>query len=334
MKPTIHYEQSIDYQYSQILDNILRDGQKVEERTGTGAQSLFFQNLSYKFNGVFDLDDRGSLHFEIPAILGKKLAMKPLIGELVWFLKGMTNNNELEAMNSTIWREWAKSDGDLGPIYGEQWRRMPIPEEYRTGKLAGKKTFDQIFDVATEIRNNPKSRRHIVVAYNPVAAHLQSLPACHAMMQWSVRPNNGYDLYDRTAFTSGKNTLDLIVYQRSADMFLGVPFNICSYGILQALMAFHTGTVPGRINFTFGDAHIYDNHVEQVKKYRDQFHELTYEEDVPLSVMSVDVGKSPESLFNEYVDGPQSDKCFTLDPSDFSILQYSPMPAIKAPVAV
>jgi thymidylate synthase len=150
------------------------------------------------------------------------------------------------------------------------------------------------------------------------------------MMQWSVRPvgrdAGGY-------FGRGKSALDLIIYQRSADMFLGVPFNICSYGILQALMAYHTGTVPGTLNFTFGDAHIYDNHVEQVKKYRDQINEVWYDDDIPLSVMSVKVGKH-ERLFNQYVDGQASENCFVLKPEDFSIIKYSPQPFIKAPVAV
>ncbi len=215
-------------QYLDLLNNVMTNGIKKKDRTGTGALSIFGYQMR------FDLDR----HF--PLLTTKKLHLKSIIYELLWFLKGDTNIKYLNDHGVRIWDEWADETGDLGHIYGYQWRSWPQPD--------GRK-IDQISRVIHSIRNEPDSRRHIVSAWNVGELDNMALPPCHVLFQFYV----------------GKGKLSCQLYQRSADIFLGVPFNIASYSLLTMMIAQVTGLQPGEFIHTFGDAHIYLNHIEQVK---------------------------------------------------------------------
>ena len=215
-------------QYLDLLDHVLKNGIKKEDRTGTGTISTFGYQMR------FDLADG------FPVLTTKKLHLKSIIHELLWFLKGSTNVKYLQENGVRIWNEWADEDGELGPIYGYQWRSWP---DYKGGNI------DQISQVIESIKNNPNSRRHIVSAWNVGAIDDMNLPPCHILFQFYV--------------ADGKLSCQL--YQRSADIFLGVPFNIASYALLLQMVAQVTGLKPGTFVHTLGDAHIYLNHIEQVK---------------------------------------------------------------------
>jgi len=215
-------------QYLDLLDHVLKNGIKKEDRTGTGTISTFGYQMR------FDLADG------FPVLTTKKLHLKSIIYELLWFLKGSTNVKYLQENGVRIWNEWADEDGELGPIYGYQWRSWP---DYKGGNI------DQISQVIESIKNNPNSRRHIVSAWNVGAIDDMNLPPCHILFQFYV--------------ADGKLSCQL--YQRSADIFLGVPFNIASYALLLQMVAQVTGLKPGTFVHTLGDAHIYLNHIEQVK---------------------------------------------------------------------
>lgn len=215
-------------QYLDLLNNVMTNGIKKKDRTGTGALSIFGYQMR------FDLDR----HF--PLLTTKKLHLKSIIYELLWFLKGDTNIKYLNDHGVRIWDEWADETGDLGHIYGYQWRSWPQPD--------GRK-IDQISRVIHSIRNEPDSRRHIVSAWNVGEMDNMALPPCHVLFQFYV----------------GKGKLSCQLYQRSADIFLGVPFNIASYSLVTMMIAQVTGLQPGEFIHTFGDAHIYLNHIEQVK---------------------------------------------------------------------
>lgn len=215
-------------QYLDLLNNVMTNGIKKKDRTGTGALSIFGYQMR------FDLDQ----HF--PLLTTKKLHLKSIIYELLWFLKGDTNIKYLNDHGVRIWDEWADEKGDLGHIYGYQWRSWPKPD--------GEK-IDQISRVIHSIRNEPDSRRHIVSAWNVGELDKMALPPCHVLFQFYV----------------GKGKLSCQLYQRSADIFLGVPFNIASYSLVTMMIAQVTGLQPGEFIHTFGDAHIYLNHIEQVK---------------------------------------------------------------------
>lgn len=262
-------------QYLQLLDHILKNGTEKSDRTGTGTRSVFGYQMR------FDLADG------FPLLTTKKLHLKSIIHELLWFLKGDTNVRYLQENGVRIWNEWADENGDLGHVYGYQWRSWP---DYNGGFI------DQIAEAQNTIRHNPDSRRIIVSAWNVADINNMKLPPCHALFQFYVADGR----------------LSLQLYQRSADCFLGVPFNIASYALLLMMMAQSTGLQPGEFIHTLGDAHLYLNHLEQARL------QLT-REPRPL----------PKMIIN-----PDKKDIFDFDYSDFSLEDYNPHPHIKADVSV
>jgi thymidylate synthase len=262
-------------QYLDLLKRVLSGGVQKEDRTGTGTMSVFGHQMRFNLAEGF------------PVLTTKKLHLKSIIHELLWFLKGDTNIRYLNENGVRIWNEWADENGDLGPIYGYQWRSWP---DYSGGHI------DQINEVIRTIKNNPDSRRIIVSAWNVGDIPQMKLPPCHCFFQFYV--------------ADGKLSLQL--YQRSADIFLGVPFNIASYALLLKMMAQATGLQEGDFVHTFGDAHIYNNHLEQVKL------QLT-REPRPL----------PEMKIN-----PDVKSIFDFRYEDFELVEYNPHPHIKGEVAV
>ena len=260
--------------YLSLLDKILKEGTDRPDRTGTGSRSLFGCQLKFDLSQGF------------PLVTTKKTHLKSVIYELLWFLKGDTNVKYLQDHNVKIWNEWADKNGDLGRVYGAQWRSW---------KTAGGKTIDQISQVVKNIKKDPFSRRHLVVAYNPGELEEMALPPCHAFFQ----------------FYTANNKLSCQLYQRSADAFLGVPFNIASYSLLTLMMSQVCGLKPGHFIHTFGDAHIYHNHFQQVKT---QLSRKPY----PLPFIKI----KPESCLFDY------------NYENFELINYQHHPAIKAPVAV
>ena len=262
-------------QYHELMERVLREGLEKRDRTGTGTLSLFGHQMR------FDL----ALGF--PLLTTKKLHVKSIIYELLWFLKGDTNVAFLQEHGVRIWDEWADEKGDLGPVYGKQWRSWPKGD-------GG--TIDQIAQVVADIKRNPDSRRLIVTAWNPADIGKMALPPCHCLFQFYVA--NG--------------RLSCQLYQRSADIFLGVPFNIASYALLTMMMAQVTGLKPGEFVHTFGDAHLYLNHLEQA---REQLTRHPY----ALPVMKLNPGIT---------------EIFAFRYEDFALEDYQAHPHIKAPVAV
>lgn len=262
-------------QYHQLLRYILEHGVEKTDRTGTGTQSVF----GYQFR--FNLEEG------FPLVTTKKLHLKSIIYELLWFLKGETNIAYLNENGVSIWDEWANEQGDLGPVYGKQWRSW----EGKDGKVV-----DQINDLITQIKTNPDSRRLIVSAWNVADLPAMALMPCHALFQFYV--------------ANGKLSCQL--YQRSADVFLGVPFNIASYALLTHMIAQVCGLGVGDFVHTFGDVHIYNNHREQVLLQLSR-------EPYPLPTLQIN------SAVNDI---------FSFQYQDFSLLNYQHHPAIKAPVAV
>jgi thymidylate synthase len=275
-------------QYHDALQTILDQGVVSSDRTGTGTVSYFGMQQRYSLSDGF------------PLVTTKKLHLKSIIHELLWFLAGDTNIKYLKDNGVSIWDEWADENGDLGPVYGYQWRHFPAmvkSNETANGEpLYFARSVDQIADLVDAIRATPDSRRLIVSAWNPADVPDMALPPCHTL--WQVR------------IAGGK--LHLQLYQRSADMFLGVPFNIASYSLLLLMLAHVTGYEPGDFVHTIGDAHIYSNHMEQVKLQLSR---------TPKALPTVRIKRDVPSLFD-----------FTYD--DFEVLNYDPDPAIKAPVAV
>ncbi|GAB3618606.1 thymidylate synthase [Okibacterium endophyticum] len=262
-------------QYLDLLSDVLENGTEKSDRTGTGTLSVFGRQMR------FDLADG------FPALTTKKLHLTSIIGELIWFLRGDTNVRWLQERGITIWDEWADENGDLGPVYGHQWRSWPAPDGH---------TIDQIAKVIDSIRNNPDSRRHVVSAWNVAEVDDMALPPCHTMFQFYVA--NG--------------TLSCQLYQRSADIFLGVPFNIASYALLTQMVAQVTGLKAGEFVHTLGDAHLYLNHIEQAKL------QLTREPGA-LPVMQIN---------------PERTKIDEFELDDFTLVKYVAAPSIKAPIAV
>ncbi|WP_134703987.1 thymidylate synthase [Ammoniphilus sp. YIM 78166] len=262
-------------QYHELCQHILDTGVSKEDRTGTGTISTFGYQMRFPLAEGF------------PLVTTKKLHLKSIIHELLWFLRGSTNNNELEEVGVRIWREWAKEDGDLGPVYGKQWRSWSCPDGT---------TVDQIAQVVHDIKTNPDSRRLIVSAWNVADIPQMALAPCHTMFQFYV--------------ANGKLSCQL--YQRSADVFLGVPFNIASYALLTMMIAQVCDLEPGDFVHTFGDAHIYNNHIEQVKL------QLT-REPRPL----------PQMVLN-----PEVKDIFGFKYEDFELKNYDPHPHIKGEVSV
>lgn len=262
-------------QYLDLLQRVLDEGAKKEDRTGTGTVSVFGHQMRFDLSEGF------------PLLTTKKLHLKSIIHELLWFLKGSTNVKYLQDNGVRIWNEWAKEDGELGPIYGYQWRSWP---DYRGGHI------DQIRQVIESIKNNPDSRRHIVSAWNVGAIDDMQLPPCHILFQFYV--------------ADGKLSCQL--YQRSADIFLGVPFNIASYAILTLMVAQVCDLKPGDFVHTLGDAHIYLNHLEQVKL------QLTRE---PKSLPQMQLNPERTSI---------DDFLF----EDFELINYEAHPHIKGAISI
>ena len=262
-------------QYLDMLQHILDEGATKTDRTGTGTQSVFGYQMR------FDLAEG------FPLVTTKKLHLRSIIYELLWFLNGDTNIKYLQDNGVSIWNDWADEDGELGPVYGKQWRAWP-------GKDGT--AVDQISKVLNSIKNNPDSRRHMVVAYNPTFVDEMALPPCHSLFQFYV--------------ADGKLSCQL--YQRSADTFLGVPFNIASYALLTYMMAQQCDLEVGDFVWSGGDVHIYSNHMDQVQE---QLSRETY----PLPQLKI--LRKPESLFDYQFE-------------DFEIVDYQCHPHIKAPVAV
>lgn len=262
-------------QYLELLDHVMKHGNEKSDRTGTGTISVFGYQMRFNLQDGF------------PLMTTKKLHVKSIIHELLWFISGDTNIRYLKENGVRIWNEWADADGNLGPVYGSQWRSWPV---------AGGGSVDQLQGVVESIRNNPDSRRHLVTAWNPGEISKMALPPCHILFQFYV--------------ADGKLSCQL--YQRSADIFLGVPFNIASYSFLLLMMASVTGLEPGEFIHTLGDAHIYLNHIEQVKL------QLTRE---PL--------KLPMVTLNERI---KDITLFKYD--DFKIEDYQAHPGIKGEISV
>ena len=268
-------------QYLDLLDRILREGVKKTDRTGTGTLSVFGHQMRFNLEEGF------------PLLTTKKLHLKSIIYELLWFLKGDTNVHYLQEHGVRIWNEWADEQGELGPVYGHQWRSWP---DYEGG------TIDQIQQVVDLIRHSPDSRRMMVSAWNVAEVNRMALPPCHTLFQFYVAP----------AADGGPARLSLQLYQRSADTFLGVPFNIASYALLCMMMAQATGLRPGDFIHTTGDTHLYLNHLEQARL------QLT-REPRQLPVMKIN---------------PDIRDIFSFRYEDFQLENYDPWPHIKAEVSV
>jgi len=262
-------------QYLDLLQHVLKNGTTKEDRTGTGTKSIFGYQMRFDLSKGF------------PLLTTKKLHLKSIIYELLWFLKGDTNVKYLQENGVRIWNEWADENGELGPVYGHQWRSWP---DYNGG------TIDQITNLINQIKNNPDSRRLIVSAWNVAEVDSMALPPCHTLFQFYV--------------ANGKLSLQL--YQRSADIFLGVPFNIASYALLLMMVAQVTDLEVGEFVHTFGDAHIYSNHLEQVQE------QLSRD---PRTLPTMRINTNVKSIFD-----------FKFE--DFQLENYNPHPHIKGVVAV
>ncbi len=263
------------HQYHDLLRHVLENGSDRGDRTGTGTRSVFGHQMR------FDLADG------FPVITTKRLHLRSIIHELLWFLKGDTNIRYLKENGVSIWDEWADENGDLGPVYGVQWRSWP---DYDGGHI------DQMAKLVESIKTNPNSRRHIVTAWNPALVDEMALPPCHCLFQFYVADGR----------------LSCQLYQRSADIFLGVPFNIASYALLTLMMAQVTGLEPGDFVHTLGDAHLYANHFDQAK---------------------LQLTRTPKALPVMKLN-PEVTDLFSFTYEDFTLIGYEADASIKAPIAV
>jgi thymidylate synthase len=264
-----------EQQYLELLSEVLEHGARKSDRTGTGTLSVFGRQLRFRLDPQF------------PLLTTKKLHWKSIVYELLWFLRGDTNVRWLQERGVTIWDEWADETGELGPVYGYQWRHWRTPDG---------REIDQIRDVIASLREKPDSRRHIVSAWNPADVERMALPPCHALFQFYV----------------AEGRLSCQMYQRSADLFLGVPFNIASYALLTRMMAQVSGLAPGEFVLTLGDAHLYLNHLEQAR---------------------AQLLRAPRP-FPRVRLNPAVRELFEFRYEDFTLENYEPHPAIKAPIAV
>ncbi|MDP9632283.1 UNVERIFIED_ORG: thymidylate synthase [Ensifer adhaerens] len=262
-------------QYLDFLDHVMTSGTDRGDRTGTGTRSVFGYQMRFDLSQGF------------PVLTTKKLHLRSIIHELLWFLKGETNIAYLKENGVSIWDEWADENGDLGPVYGYQWRSWPAPDG---------RHIDQIAGLVESLKTNPNSRRHIVSAWNPALVDEMALPPCHCLFQFYV--------------ADGKLSCQL--YQRSADIFLGVPFNIASYALLTMMVAQVTGLKPGDFVHTFGDAHIYHNHFDQAR---------------------LQLARTPKTLPTMQIK-PDVKDLFSFRFEDFTLVGYEADSIIKAPIAV
>ena len=262
-------------QYLDLMRHVMHHGVRKDDRTGTGTLSVFGHQMRFDLAQGF------------PLLTTKKVHTKSIIYELLWFLRGDTNIRYLKDHGVSIWNEWANENGDLGPVYGAQWRSWPAPDG---------RHIDQISQVTRAIRENPDSRRLIVSAWNVSEIERMALPPCHLLFQFYV----------------AQGRLSCQLYQRSADIFLGVPFNIASYALLTMMMAQAAGLKPGEFVHTLGDAHLYLNHLAQV---------------------DTQLAREPRPLPGMRLN-PEKTSLFDFDFDDFELLNYDPHPSIKAPVAV
>ncbi len=262
-------------QYLDLMERVLSEGVEKRDRTGVGTRSVFGHQMRFDLNAGF------------PLLTTKKLHLKSIVYELLWFLRGDTNIKYLDDHGVHIWDEWADANGDLGPVYGRQWRSWPTPD-------GG--SIDQMANVVAEIRRNPDSRRLIVTAWNPAENDLMALSPCHCLFQFNV----------------AAGALSCQLYQRSADVFLGVPFNIASYALLTLMVAQVTGLRPGAFIHSFGDTHLYLNHLEQAR---------------------LQLARSPRPLPTLRLN-PAVKDLFAFRYEDFLLEGYEPHPHIKAAVAV
>lgn len=268
-------QSAAERQYLDLLTEVLERGARKADRTGTGTRSIFGAQMRFDLGAGF------------PLLTTKKLHLKSILYELLWFIRGETNVRWLQERGVSIWDEWADENGDLGPVYGYQWRHWRTPDG---------REIDQLAQVVEAIRRNPDSRRHIVTAWNPADVDQMALPPCHALYQFYV--------------SDGR--LSCQMYQRSADLFLGVPFNIASYALLTMMTAQVTGCVPGDFVITLGDAHLYLNHVEQAREQ---------------------LAREPR-VFPRMRLNPEVTDLFEFRYEDFTLEGYDPHPAIRAPIAV
>ncbi len=269
--------------YLDLLQHILDEGVQRGDRTGTGTLAVFGHQMRF------------DLRMGFPALTTKRLHLRSIVGELIWFLRGDTNVAWLREHGITIWDEWADEDGDLGPIYGHQWRSWPTPDG---------PTIDQIARVVDSLQRTPYSRRHIVSAWNVAEVEEMALPPCHALFQFYVAPD--------PANPGGPDRLSCQLYQRSADVFLGVPFNIASYALLTHMVAQVAGLAVGDFVHTLGDAHLYLNHLDQARQQ---------------------LSRSPRPLPRlKLRPDRRALEDFTIE--DVELVDYDPHPAIKAPIAV
>ncbi len=268
-------------QYLDLMQRVLHEGVPKADRTGTGTRSIFGHQMRFNLADGF------------PLVTTKKLHLKSIVYELLWFLRGDTNVRYLNDHGVTIWNEWAGNDGELGPVYGYQWRSWPA----RDGT-----SIDQISEVIDQIRANPDSRRLIVSAWNVADVPLMALPPCHLLFQFYVA-NDPF---------GGPKRLSCQLYQRSADVFLGVPFNIASYALLTMMVAHVTDLAPGDFVHTFGDAHLYDNHIEQAR---------------------LQLAREPRPLPTLRIE-PGVRSIFDFQYEHFQLENYDPHPRIAAPIAV
>ncbi|HEX3700371.1 MAG TPA: thymidylate synthase [Phenylobacterium sp.] len=276
------YQAALDHperQYLDLLADILENGVERGDRTGTGTLGVFGRQMRFDLAKGF------------PLLTTKKLHRKSIILELLWFLRGDTNVRWLQERGVSIWNEWADPAGELGPVYGKQWRSWSAPD----GRV-----IDQIAAVVEGLKTNPNSRRHIVSAWNPADVDDMALPPCHCLFQFFVAPT-----------PDGRGKLSCQLYQRSADVFLGVPFNIASYALLTLMVAKVTGYEPGEFVHTLGDAHLYLNHLDQARL------QLTRE---PLPLPTLKVAEKTD--------------LFAFDYEDFQLEGYRAHPSIAAPIAV
>lgn len=262
-------------QYLDLLKKIMDEGVVKGDRTGVGTKSIFGHQMRFNLSEGF------------PLLTTKKLHLKSIIYELLWFVKGDTNIKYLNEHGVTIWDEWADKNGELGPVYGAQWRRW---------KTADGREIDQLSELMEQLKNNPNSRRLIISAWNVGEIEKMALPPCHSLFQFYV----------------AEGRLSCQLYQRSADTFLGVPFNIASYALFTMMIAKVLGLQPGDFVHTLGDTHIYLNHFEQVKEQ---------------------LGRTPRALPKMIIEGDQK-SIFDFKYEDFKLVDYDPYPSIKAPIAV